>query len=101
MGNQNDLQSLLEEKKKSFRELWDEHITLTYDYSIKHFKSKAYEKERSAYKASCKLSGNQEIAKLNLTISMIKENLKCNKKSKQNLLKLKEIKYKETFSLYQ
>jgi hypothetical protein len=73
----------------------------TYDYSMEHLKSKVYEKEQLAFKASCKLSGNQEIAKLNLIISMIKENLKCNEKTKQNLLKLKDIKYKEIFSLYQ
>jgi hypothetical protein len=52
-----------------------------------------------AFKAKCRLSANQDLARLKLSLSMCKENLKLNEKSKQTLLKL--VKYKETNSLYQ
>jgi hypothetical protein len=54
-----------------------------------------------AFKAKCRLSANQDLARLKLSLSMCKENLKLNKKSKQTMLKLKDVKCKETNSLYQ
>jgi hypothetical protein len=41
------------------------------------------------------------LARLRITLSTCKENLKLNDKSKQTLLKLKDVKYKETNTMYQ
>jgi hypothetical protein len=54
-----------------------------------------------SFRASCKQTANQVVTSLNITISTLKEAGKSNEKSKQTLLKSKDVKYKDTFTLYQ
>jgi hypothetical protein len=86
-GYKIDLQSLLAKKEKSLKDLQNKHATLMFNLNIECHKSKALEFDQVAFKASFKLTANQEAARLNLTLSSLKESVKCTENSKQDLLK--------------
>ena len=96
-----NLEAILAEKEKCLKDLQDKHATLSFELNVERSKKKALEKDRVSFKASCKSLANQEASSLNLTIATLKANAKSTKRSKQDLLKLKDIKYKDTFTLYQ
>jgi len=84
-----------------YKLLQGQHATLTLNLNIEHSKNTALVRERASFKATCKMVANQEAVSLNLTIVTLKANAKSSEKSKQDLLKAKDVKYKDTFSLYQ
>jgi hypothetical protein len=67
---------------------------LKFKLKVKCNKSKAFKRDCVTFKTSCKLTANQEVARINLIISSFKESVKYTKKSKQDLLKSKDVKQK-------
>jgi hypothetical protein len=98
--NKIDLLSLLCQKEKSLKELWNLHSMLSFDLNFERLKTKSLEKDQTNFRASCKTSANQVLCRLNLEIGNLKDAMKTQEQTKQNLLKSKDIKCKETLVLY-
>ena len=98
--NKGDLESLLLQRNKSLTELQELHSTLLFDLNTARLKTKLLEKDCFIFRTTCKKSATQSVTPLNLEIIGLKDLAKTQEKSKQNLLKLKDIKFKETLALY-
>jgi hypothetical protein len=96
-----DFQRLLAEKDNSYLELEAKFQLLTFKFNGERSKCKEFAKERVVFKTTCKALANQEVDRLNLSISSLKESAKSAEKSKKELLASKDVKFKETFTLYQ
>jgi septal ring factor EnvC (AmiA/AmiB activator) len=99
--DKNDFQRLLSEKENSILELQRKFQLLTFQFNGERSKCKELTKERVLFKSTCKLSANQEVERLKQTIVSLKDTAKSADKSKKELLASKDVRYKETFALYQ
>lgn len=96
-GNKTDVEGLLAVSDKSLRDVKRSNATLTSQLTSLRSKVKTLENERAASKSTWKA----EVANLNLTITTFKQIAKSAERSKQDLLKAKDVKFKETHTLYQ
>jgi hypothetical protein len=86
---------------EKFEVLKGKNATLTFDLVRECLKTKSLEKDHVPFRTTCKVTVNQVVTSLNITISTLKEVAKSNEKLKQTLFKLTDVKYKDTFTLYQ
>jgi hypothetical protein len=101
MRSEINLQMILVEKENCLEIRQGQHAMLTFELNVKCSKNKALERDHASFKAtSCDTFANQEAVSLNLTIATLKANAKTTEKSKQDMLKSKDVKYKDTFTLY-
>ena len=98
---QEDLQSLLDKKQTSIYDLQKKTKKMTVDLSIERQKTKQLEKDRLSFISSCKSTAKQTVDAMNITITHLKTLAKSQEKSTAELLKAKDVKFKELNSQLQ
>ena len=98
--NNSELQHLLCETNKSLKDLQAQYSKTTLQLSIERLKTTSLEKDRTIFRTSCRTTANQVVKRLTQEISDLKSSIKSQEQSKQNLLKAKDIKFKDTLALY-
>jgi hypothetical protein len=100
MLNNSDLLSLLAKKEKLLKVLEDQNMTLTFDLVRERLKAKTLEKDQSNFRTACKTTANQAVTLRKIELARLKDCMKSQAKSKQYLLKAKDVRFKETVALH-
>lgn len=99
--SETDIRKILADAEKRNKVLQGQHATLTMNLNIERSKNQALVRERASFKANTKTIANQEAVGLHLTIRTLKDNARSAEASKKELLKARDIKFNETYGLYQ
>ena len=92
---QEDLQSLLDKKQKIFYDLQKKHEKTLVDLKIEHQKTQQLEKDRCAFRSTCKSKAKHTTDAMTLAITHHKALAKSQEKSNTESLKSKDSKIKD------
>ena len=90
-----DLRSLVDEKQETIFDLEKKSKKTMVDLTIERQKTRQLEKDRLAFRSSCKSTAKHSVDAMNLTVCHLQTLAKAQEKSKAESLKAKDVKIKD------